>query len=274
MKNLPPLIAMFALGICLALPLPAEAHRSWILPTSSVLAGESPWTSFDAASSNDIFHADHRGMPVENLRVMAPDGSVTPVQNATTGRLRTSFDVQLTQPGTWKVFVASSGLNARWEENGQRKSWPPRGVQATPEAFAKEVPAKADKLNVSQSSRRIETFVTRGKPSALTPTGSGLEMVPVTHPNDLVAGEPAVFRFLIDGQPAAGAKIELVPGARRYRNDEAMIELTADKDGRVSVSWPAAGTYWLEASYEDDKAPAPATKRTGLYVATFEVLPD
>ena len=48
----------------------------------------------------------------------------------------------------------------------------------------------------------------------------------------------------------------------------------ADADGVASFAWPAAGRYWLEAEYKDGKAKPPATERSGVYVATFEVLPQ
>lgn len=265
-----------ALALALSLPLAAEAHRGWILPSATVLAGESPWVTFDAATSNDLFIADHNAMRIDGLKVVAPDGSEGKLENVATGKFRTTFDLNLTQKGTWKLFTASSGLNARWEENGQRKMWPARGTQPTPEAFEKEVPKQADKLEVTQSSRRFETFVTSNKPSdaVFKPTNVGLELVPVTHPNDLFSGEKATFRFLIDGKPAAGVKIEVTKGERRYRNAEESVEFTTDKDGQVAINWPSAGQYFLEAEYEDAKAPKPASKRTGRYSAVFEVLPQ
>ncbi len=268
-------LRMAALGLLMTLPMAAEAHRSWIIPSSTVLSSNGPWVTFDAAVSNDIFHADHNALRIDGLKVLTPTGGEVAPQNVFTGKFRTVFDLQLTEAGTWKIFTASSGLTARWEEGGQRKSWPPRGVAPTAEGFAKEVPKKADKLEITQSSRRLETFVTAGKPNdvALKPTNVGLELVPVTHPNDLVASEKAEFRFLIDGKPAVGVEVEIVPGGRRYRDSEEAIELKSDKDGKITVNWPRASLYWLEASYEDDKAPKPATKRTGRYVATFEVLP-
>lgn len=269
-------LKLAAVALALALPLSAQAHRGWILPSVTVLAGESPWVSFDAAISNDLFIADHNPMRLDALKVVAPDGSDAAPQNLATLKHRTVFDLQLTQKGTWKLYTASHGLNAQWEENGQRKMWPPRGTAPTPEGFEKDVPKQADKLVVSQASRRFETFVTSGgtTTTVFKPTNVGLELVPVTHPNDLFAGESATFRFLIDGKPAAGVKIEVTPGARRYRNAESAAEFVTDKEGKVVVAWPQAGQYFLEAEYEDDKAAKPATKRVGRYAAVFEVLPQ
>lgn len=264
-----------AVSLLMALPIVAEAHRGWIVPSTTVLSEKDGWVTFDAAVSNDIFHPDHSPMRVDALQVWSPSGQETKVENAATGKLRTVFDLQLNEQGTWKLFTASSGLMARWEEKGERKFWPPRGMAYTQEGFAKAVPQKAEKLEVTQSSRRLETFVTAGAPTnaVFKPTNVGLELVPVTHPNDLVADDKAVFTFLMDGKPAANVEIEIVPGERRYRNAEEAIELKTDKEGKVEISWPHAGQYWLEASYEDNKAQKPATKRKGVYVATFEVLP-
>ncbi|MBN8482664.1 MAG: DUF4198 domain-containing protein, partial [Xanthomonadales bacterium] len=128
-----------------------------------------------------------------------------------------------------------------------------------------------------QAIRRNETFVTSGKPSdiALKPSGIGLELAPVTHPNDLFAGEKASFRFLIDGKPAPELEVEIVPGGSRYRDRQNEIKVTTDKDGLFSVTWPEPGMYWIEAGAQDDKATIePAKKRRLSYTATFEVLPQ
>ncbi|MBE8717778.1 DUF4198 domain-containing protein [Cellvibrio polysaccharolyticus] len=264
-------------AVSLALPLAAQAHRAWIVPAATVLSGDDPWVTFDAAISNDIFHADHAAMRLEGIKVTGPDGKAVELQNGATGKYRSTFDLNLSQRGTYKVFSASGGLNARWEtEEGERRFWPPRGQTPDAAAFAKEVPAKAKNLEVSQSSRRMETFVTAGSPSetVLKPTNSGLELVPVTHPNDLFAGEKAEFGLIIDGKPAVGAKVTVIPGGMRYRNGQDAIEVETDKDGKFAITWPAAGLYWLSASYRDNQAKAPATSRSGSYVATFEVLPE
>ncbi|MFV0277883.1 MAG: DUF4198 domain-containing protein, partial [Parahaliea sp.] len=137
------------------------------------------------------------------------------------------------------------------------------------------VPKAAKNLEVTQSSRRLESFVTAGEPNttALAPTNIGLELAPVTHPNDLYAGEGATFRFLIDGQPAEGVEVSIIPGGSRYRDSQEEIKLASDTDGKVVVTFPEAGMYFLEAEYSDDQAKAPATRRRGAYTATFEVLP-
>jgi uncharacterized GH25 family protein len=266
-----------ALVMAALIPAAAHAHRAWIVPAATVLAGQDPWVTFDAAVSNDIFHADHAALRLTGITAVAPDGTEVALQNPSTGKHRSTFDLNLTQKGTYKVTSFSSGLRARWEtEEGERRGWPARGVQATAESFAKEVPKKAKNLEVSFGSRRMETFVTAGTPDTkvFKPTNQGLELVPVTHPNDLFSGEKAEFTFLIDGKPAVGAKVEVVPAGMRYRNQQDSISVESDKNGVVTITWPQAGMYWMSVSYEDNKAQKPAKKRSASYVATFEVLPE
>ena len=116
---------------------------------------------------------------------------------------------------------------------------------------------------------------TPAAPSAIAATGKGLELAPVTHPNDLFAGEEATFKLLVDGKPAAGLEIEIIRGGTRYRNAQDELKVTTTADGSFKVTWPDAGMYWLEASTTDARTSVPQAKQRRLmYVATLEVLPQ
>lgn len=142
-------------------------------------------------------------------------------------------------------------------------------------ASVDDIPANATDLDLTETSTRNEFFVTAGEPTEATfrPSNKGLEFVPVTLPTDLVSNEPGRFRFLVDGKPAAGIKVEVVPGGRRYRQTDASQQLTTDATGTVTIKWPVAGFYWLNATATDDKPANPrATKRRMSYIATLEVV--
>ncbi len=131
-------------------------------------------------------------------------------------------------------------------------------------------------MRITEQLQRNEAFVTAGKPNdaALKTTGSGLELVPVTHPNDLAAGEPISFRFVLDGKPAANVEVDVIAGGTRWRNQLNEMKYTTDKDGRVTMTWDAPGMYSMQAEVEDDKPSVKqATSRRATYVATLEVLP-
>ena len=256
----------------LALPFAAEAHRSWLLPSATVLSGKDPWVTVDAAVSNDLFYFEHNPLRLDDLVVTAPDGSAAKIANQSTGKFRSTFDLQLTQPGTYKLAVVSQGVFASYKENGQTKRW--RGTAAR---FAAEVPATAQELNVVESVRRVEAFVTAGKPStgALKQTGVGLELAADTHPNDLIAKSPSTLRFLLDGKPAANVKVEVVRGGIRYRDKLGEVEVSTDAEGRFTYTWPEPGMYWIELSVRDGKTTLKQAKeRRATYIATLEVLPE
>jgi uncharacterized GH25 family protein len=261
-----------AMALAAALPFSAFAHKAWLQPSQTVIAGEKPWITVDAAVSNDLFYFNHVPLRTDGLVITAPDGNAVDAQNLATGKLRTVFDVELLQQGTYRIAVVNSGLFGSWDVDGKPKRW--RGTAAT---FATEVPKDAKNLQVSQSLGRVETFVTNGSPNttAFKTSGEGLELVPFTHPNDLFAGEAAKFKLLKDGKPAAGLEFEITRGGTRYRNAQEEIKVTTDANGEFSVTWPEAGMYWLETSTTDDKTSVPQAKQRRLsYVATLEVLPQ
>lgn len=255
--------------LVLAAAAPAQAHRSWLAPSATVLSGAEPWVTVDGAVSNTLFYPDHVAMRLEGLKAIGPDGAPVAIQNGATGKYRSTFDLQLKAPGTYKIVSASDNMMASYKLGGETKRW--RGA---PAELATAIPKEATEVNVSSNSRRVETFVTAGAPStaALKVTGKGLELEPITHPNDLVASETARFKLLMDGKPAAGVEVEVVLGATRYRSKGQEFKVTTGADGVFEVKWPEAGLYWLEASVRGQDA-AGATRSSG-YVATLEVLPD
>lgn len=269
---------LLALAAALVTALPAQAHRGWLLPSATVLSGNEPWVTVDAAVSNDLFYFEHVAMRLDNLVLFAPDGSPAKAENTSTGRYRSSFDVKLAQKGTYKIALVSDGMSASYKLGSETKR-----ARGTAESLARDIPANATDVNVSQNISRNEIFVTSGKPTdtVLKPTGRGLELLPVTHPNDLFAGDAAKFRFLLDGQPAAGVQVTVIPGGIRYRDKLEEMQLSADAQGEVSIRWPAPGMYWLNATLPGERGGPGATggtlakpARRASYTATLEVLPQ
>lgn len=261
-----------AFALALALPLAATAHKLWLLPSATNVAGPDPWVTVDAAASDGLFYPDHVPARLDWLTITAPDGQTAKPENALTGKYRSTFDLHLTQPGTYRLALLNQGVFASYELNGEKKRW--RGDAA---ALAGAIPAGAQHVEVSEMLARVETFVTNVKPSdgALKPSGRGLELVPVTRPTDLVAGEAASFRLLLDGKPAAGLKVVAIAGATRYRNAPEQQEATTGADGRFSLTWAHPGMYWISASTQDGKTQVKqANQRRLSYAATLEVLPE
>jgi uncharacterized GH25 family protein len=273
-----------AAAATLALPFAAHAHRAWLLPSGTIYSGQQPWVSVDAAISNDIFYYEHNAAGLDNLLVIAPNGQPVQAENQAKGRYRSVFDVKLEQQGTYRIALVNEGMFASFKLGNETKR-----VRGSAETLAKEIPADATELRVNQNNSRVETFVTRGKPStdALKPTGKGIELVAVTHPNDLVEGDTATFRFLDNGKPAAGYSATVILGGLRYRSELGEIRLDTDQNGEIQVKWPAPGMYWVNVApprpprMEGAPPAAPSGPagtlaepvRRSSYSLTLEVLP-
>jgi len=268
----------------------ASAHRPWLLPSSTFVDDKDAWVTFDAAVSEGLFDIDHVPLKLDGLAIVGPDGLARQPENLSTGKLRNVFDLKLAKSGTYKISLVTQTAMASYTLGGESKRW--RGNE---EALAKEVPAAAQNLVVSRSHGRIETFVTAHKAdfSVFKPSNAGLEMVPLTHPNEARVGEKIAMRFLIDGKPAANLPVSLLPGGVRYRGSANETRLLTDARGELSLNLAEAGMYWLNASYPangpaNGPAPAgerpmgerPATERPAppalrlTYIAIFEVLPQ
>ncbi|WP_374525002.1 DUF4198 domain-containing protein [Sphingopyxis sp.] len=254
---------------------PASAHRQWMLPSATVLSGDDVWVTVDAAVSNDLFYFEHQPLRLDAVKAWAPDGTELTIENKSTGRYRSTFDVHLVQKGTYRIASVADMLMGSYDLNGKTERLP-RGTTAA--NLAERVPAGATNVKTAEANNRNEIFVTVGEPTTtlFKPTGKGIELVPVTHPNDLYAGEAATFQFLLDGKPAAGLPVTVIPGGIRYRDQLGQIDLKTDAEGKVAVTWPEPGMYWLnvttpQAEGAGEGAPQPIARRAS-YVTTLEVM--
>ena len=252
----------------LAVALPAQAHKLWLLPSHTSVS-EPQWVTVDASISNEIFGVE-RAYPLDYLKVTDPDGQAATVENRLEGHRRSIFDVNLNKPGSYRIAVARPGYFLMYQVDGERKR--ARGMDA--DKLLAELPQNASDVTLSEVHNRLETVVTLGAPTTIAPTGKGMELEMLTHPNDLYAGETAQWRLLVDGKPASGVEMELVPGGTRYRDSQDSWTVTSDDKGLLSITWPQAGRYYLEAASSDDKVSNhKADQRRLQYMGTFEVLP-
>lgn len=269
MKTTKPFLVLAALALGIG---SASAHRFWILPSSTVLSGDEPWVTFDAAVSNNLFFADHHAPEPGIFKATGPDGKPAELRNAAKGRYRSTFDLKLEKPGTYKIFTVRELMIAEWKENGKEEHF--RGSAAE---FEEEGIAKKPGVEVRESISRVETYVTNGEPNkdALQPTGKGLEIVfEKTAPNDLFAGETATFVLHMNGKPAAGIEVTTIPGGDRYRSESGEITTKTNDKGEFEVKWPEAGRYWMNASVKQEGEDKSKPARRFAFTGVFEVLPE
>jgi hypothetical protein len=278
-----------AAGLLLALSLPqaAQAHKSWLLPHASLLEGRSNVVVVDAAVSEDLFEFE-RALELGQVQATGPDGRPVAVEPVVKARHRSSFEVALNQPGTYRISNHQETMLVSYRQGNETKRW-----RGKPEDRAAQLPADAQIIGVSLMHGRQETFVSKDGAGAAVPappSTAGLNLLALDPVTDLSSGDTTRFVLLSDGRPAAGVNVTLVRAGNRYRYALGEETFKTNERGEFSVVWREGGRHWLGASHGDAR-PAPVAagaagpdsarnagtvdkplRRAG-YSATFDVLP-
>jgi len=246
----------------------ASAHHPWIMPTSTFIEAKEVQVTIDGAISDQLFEFDTNALKFEAAMVTDPDGASAAIPAPTVAKFRSSVDLKLPKEGTYKISLVQVNSMGSYKLNGEMKRF--RGTD--------EPPAGATDISRSTNASRLETFVTANKPSmgAFKPTGQGLEMIPLTNPTELRAGETARMRFTLDGKPLANHPFSLTPGGVRYRGVLGELRLVTDAKGEAAIKLPGANQYLLGIAYpaEQRKGPPENGAKRYSYSATLAVLPE
>lgn len=240
----------------------AFAHKRWILASSNTLSStEAEWVTFDYSASNDIFYFDH-SMDVNGVIATSPKGQKIDLQNTFKGKLRSVFDIEAKEAGTYKIGTSGNPLYfGGYMPDGADKPVRMRGESA--EELLSKFP-KGVKSRVTRVLGRIETFITKGEPTwtALKPSGKGLELGEGFHPNEVYAGESTTIQLLLNGKPAKNIEVLITAESSRYRNQLTSKTLKTNDEGEISYHWPIAGRYLLEAEHETKSPESDITTHT------------
>jgi uncharacterized GH25 family protein len=265
MKTVHAMVASLAFMLLL-LPALAAAHTPYLVPADfAARAGET--VTLDAAFAERFFVAE-TAFDNSQFSVIGPDGQRLPLQNVQRLRKRTVAEHQLAGQGTYRFSTGTrhGAVFRSWEHNGKRSNSRDPYVP---------IPAGAKLIADFQSLTLAETYVTVAAPdnAALKPYGHGLELLPVTHPNDLYVGEQFQFQLHFDGQPLAEQKVVITEAVWSADRKPEIFTLLTDANGYASFPLQRAGT-WLALSRHRSKAPADAavSEYSNSYTLTFRVL--
>ena len=247
--------------------LAASAHTPYLLPTSFEVNPKA--VVGVQASFADKFFIPEVPFGDTAFSVTGPDGQRVPFEAVHQLKLATVAEHKLPDlKGTYRLSTGPrlGAIFRSWERNGKVE------VIRDPKAV---MPADAKPVAHYQSLSVSESYVTAGKPdrAALAPSGKGLEIVPVTHPNDLFAGEAFDFVVQFDGKPLASHKVDIYRSAMDLSSEHQAHSLQTDAQGRVQLALKEAGVYLALVRH---RAPAPAGAAAPMYgnnyTLTFRVL--
>lgn len=271
-------IAAFVGGLALAGA--ATAHTPYLKPTN--FAPDRAFVTVEAALAETAFFIPD--FPIRqqgDYWATGENGQAVKVTAVTMLKELAAVEVDLPADGTYRISTGErAGRSSKWAKiDGAWKmvrpanAPPPRGGGEGRSVAESEVPAGAETMT-STSYMRADTYVSRGAPTkggALKPTGQGLEVEPITHPNEAFAGEAFKFRMLFDGKPLAH-DFAVARGGDAYVEKRFSHSGKTDAKGEASVTFKDPGAYVLEIHYptraEGNPNPMP---RNAIYTLTFEV---
>lgn len=247
-----------------------HAHKRWLMPTDFSLS-DAEIVTVDFTASNNLFYVD-KGMPLEGLAVISPEGEEVPIANPVEGERRSSFDVNIEHEGTHRLLVRGDPVYfLSYRAPGASKPHYERGPL---EWLKAQVPDGATEVGFAESTALIETYVTLGAPSAPAALSGnrGITLQTVTHPSELYSDEAAEFVVLLHGKPAGGQRVTIVPEGTRYRDSLSESHFVSDAGGRVLVEWQGPGRYLLEIAMEEPGQGGDFSVYYHNYFLTVEVL--
>lgn len=253
-------------ALALAVSLPASAHTPYLVPSN--FAPRAGQTIALDASFAEAFFVPEAAFDGSQFTVTGPDGAESPLASQA---MKTRAVAEYTLPAGTGTYRISTGprlgaLFRTWEQNGKRES------SRDPAA---KIPAGAKVISDFQSLTQAVSYVTVGNPdrAALAPRNKGLELVPVTHPNDLYVGEAFDFIVQYDGKPLADQPLEITEAVWSSDRTPQVANLKSDVAGHVRIPLSAAGT-WLALTRYRTVAPAgaPVAEYSNSFTLTFHVL--
>lgn len=251
----------------LAWCVPVSAHSPFIVPTSFVPLHQG-WVSLDAGFA-EVFFQSEVAFDKGHFQVLTPAGEWVAPARLEQFTTRSLIEFQTKEEGTYRFStgVRKAAIFRLYELNGERKhTRDPKEV----------LPKGATLLDHYQSVTLAETYVSLKKPTvtALKPYNQGLEIVPLTHPNDIYAQERFSVSVLLDGKPLRDTEVSLFGGYDLAEQENALLTANTDKNGAVEFTVANAGIYLL---YVRQSAPAPtgaeAPNYGYVYTLSFAVNP-
>ncbi len=259
-----PLPLLAAAALCAAAP--ALAHTPYLVPSDfAPRAGQT--VALDAAFA-EAFFVPEAAFDDSRFEVTLPDGR-TAALAAQTMKTRTVAEYTL-PPGTGTYRLGTGPrLGARF------RTWEIGGKRENSRDPAAKVPDGATVVSDFQSLTRAETYVSVGAPdrAALAPRNRGLELVAVSHPDDLYVGETFEFVVQYDGRPLPAQALTVTEAVWSSDRTPQVVELRTDAAGHARLPLKQAGTWVALTRY---RSPAPAgaaaPEYSHSYTLTFRVL--
>jgi hypothetical protein len=268
----------------------ARAHTPYLLPNA--FDAERDHVTLQGSLTEDDYFRPDIALKATSYVEITPTGEHQALAPAAVLKDLALVEAALPEPGTYRfstgalvgrhmrmaevggrwLMVRPTGAPERRGSEGGTSAGHPQHAEGPPTITEADLPPGAKTVEVDNV-MTAETYVSKGAPTdaTLKPTGQGLELKPLVHPNSIYVDAGFPFQLLVDGRPAAGLPVDVYREGDVYDEKKLTSETRTDGDGRGKVAFDRPGVYLLTArtpGRSPGEAPQP---RSYVYSLTFEV---
>ncbi len=217
-----------------------SAHQKWLWPNRFVAEKAPALVSFDVTWSDQPFAAE-AGVGDKPITIVDPEGRSASPDRVFIGKTKSTAEAELTQEGTYRL--ESIDPLAYWTQIESES-----GTQWLKQNKAEVSGKKIVRSDLYWS--KALAYVTIGKSTAMPPQleSDPLNIVPATHPNEVVAGSPFELSVLSYGKPLAGAAIKVFDS--HTARHEPLKTVTCDDQGSAELQFESPGLHLLACQLE------------------------
>ena len=239
---------------------PSLGHQQWILPNFFYTDRESPWLGMEHTWGDQRFVSGHGSGTL--LSLIHPQGwRMGRPSSIFLGQTRTVGEIELREPGTYRIETDRPAQYVAEIEVDGKRTWVSKSKDQLPDA------------KIIQSQHRWSqtvTFVTVKEytQAVLEATGALLEIVPLTHPNQIFVGKPFAVRVLSRAQSVPDQEVQVY--SEMDSGHDTKLATVTDADGECELIFPSPGRYLLTTNLGQD-AKDPSHANVDIFSASMLV---
>ena len=229
---------VFVVTFFTAVITPAFGHgQQWILPNFFYTDRESPWLGIEHTWGDQRFVSGQG--PGTLLLIFYPEGGHSGPASTYFGQTRTVAEMELIGLGTYRIETDRPAHYVTELEVDGKRTWVHKPKDQLP---GKKIIQSAHRWSQTTTFVTVKKYTKR----VLEATGTFLEIVPVTHPNQIFVGKPFVVRVLSRGQSVPDQKVQVY--SERDSRHDATLNIVTNTDGECELIFPSSGKYLLTAN--------------------------
>lgn len=247
----------------------ALAHTSYLEPNIFATT-KGKMVTIEASFTEDFPHPDFV-VKSEDWHYYTPKGERKPYDLIQEFKQVTILEQAIEENGTYRFSTGErlgrEGTVFKLKDGTYKSAFTPEGKQpAVPEGAV---------ILTSQTATIADVYVTKGAPTtpAMQTSIGRLQIVPVTHPNEIYLDDGFAFRLLFDGKPLQDQAMKLYRAGGKYAADKGVMDLKSGTS-TTKITFEHPGVYLLMSRHKTD---APTGSKTDIRSystsLTFEVTP-